>query len=114
MIVNKSVVYENNAYMPISEHEFHSKLYEITGNKTIMQFQKIIYPICSFVKDKFIDFFEPINKELNLNGTIVTHSDLLKYIKFRDKYGFRTALEMHFEPYYRFLDVNGLKKAKIG
>jgi GntR family transcriptional regulator, transcriptional repressor for pyruvate dehydrogenase complex len=112
-IVNKSVVYANNLYMPVSEHEFHSKLYQITGNKTIMQFQEIIYPVSLFVKDKFFDFFEPINKELNQNGTIVTHSDLLQYIKSRDKDGFRNALEMHFKPYYRFLKENELKKARI-
>jgi len=109
-IVNRSAVYPINMYTPISEHEFHSKLYEITGNKTIMQFQEIIYPVSLFVKDKFVEFFKPINKELKKNRTVVTHRDLLNYIKSRDKDGFRKAIEMHFEPYSRFLKMNGSKK----
>ena len=111
IIVNNSVVYENNLYTPVNEHEFHSKLYEITGNKIIMQFQEIIYPVSLFVKDKFFDFFEPINRELNKNGTIVNHKDLLNQIKTKDKDGLRKAIEMHFEPYHRFLMINGSKKA---
>jgi GntR family transcriptional regulator, transcriptional repressor for pyruvate dehydrogenase complex len=110
LIVNEGVVYENNLYLPISEHKFHSKLYEITGNKTIMQFQEIIYPVSLFVKDKFFDFLEPINKELKVKGTIVTHRDLLQYIKSRDKDGFREAVEMHFRPYYMILMRNRLIK----
>jgi GntR family transcriptional regulator, transcriptional repressor for pyruvate dehydrogenase complex len=106
IIVNNSVVYENNLYTPINEHEFHSKLYEITGNKIIMQFQEIIYPVSLFVKDKFFDFFEPINRELNKNGTIVNHKDLLNHIKSGDKDGLRKAVEMHFEPYHRFLLID--------
>ena len=63
-IVRKGVMYENNLYLPVSEHQFHSKLYEITGNHMIMQFQEIIYPVSVFVRNKFKVFFEPINKEL--------------------------------------------------
>lgn len=111
IIVHNSVVYENNVYLPVNEHEFHSKLYEITGNKTIMQFQEIIYPVSLFIKDRFISSFEPINKELHQKGRIVTHRDLLKYIKSRDKEGFRKALEMHFETYSRFLKESRLMKS---
>lgn len=102
-IVEKGAVYANNLYMPVSEHEFHSKLYELTGNRTIIQFQEIIYPVSVFVKDRFIDFFEPINKELTKAGKIITHKDLLKYLKNRDREGFRKAIEMHFEPYNRII-----------
>jgi GntR family transcriptional regulator, transcriptional repressor for pyruvate dehydrogenase complex len=109
-IVDNSVVYQNNMYMPVSEHKFHSKLYEITGNKTIIQFQEIIYPVSLFVKDKFVDFLEPINKELNQNREIVTHRDLLEFIKAMDRDGFRKALEMHFKPYYRILNEIVFKK----
>jgi GntR family transcriptional regulator, transcriptional repressor for pyruvate dehydrogenase complex len=110
MIVNNSVVYDNNLYLPVNEHEFHSKLYEITGNKTIMQFQQIIYPVSLFVKDKFVDFFEPTNKELIKNGKIVSHRDLLNHIKSGDRDGFRKAIEMHFDTYCQFLKINGSKK----
>ena len=108
-IVEKGVVYENNLYMPASERHFHSKLYEITGNKMIMQFQEIIYPVSLFVKNKFSDFFEPINIELKQNGQIVTHGDLLVFLQKRDKEGFREAMERHFLPYRRFVMSNERK-----
>ena len=105
-IVHRGVVYENNLYMPSSEHQFHSKLYEITGNDIIIQFQEIIYPVSLFVKSKFKDFFEPVNRELKQNGQIITHKDLFGFIRRRDKEGFREALEQHFTPYNRFIEFN--------
>ena len=112
-IVNKGIVYDNNMYMPASEHQFHSKLYEVTGNRTITQFQEIIYPVSLFVKNKFKDFFEPINKELKKKGLLVTHHDLLEYIKKRDREGYKKAIEQHFMTYTRFLKTNGqIKRAE--
>ena len=108
-IVEKSVVYENNLYTPVSERHFHSKLYEITGNKVIMQFQEIIYPVSLFVKSKFNDFFQPINKELESKGLIVSHRDLLKYLKVGDREGYSKAMGQHFIPYSRFLKKNHTK-----
>lgn len=107
-IVKKGVVYENNMYMPVSEHQFHSKLYEVTGNKMIMQFQEIIYPVSLFVKNKFKDFFEPINKELKKKGELVTHYELFTHIKNRDREAFRKAISKHFSMYSRFVRSNGL------
>ncbi|WP_080903230.1 FadR/GntR family transcriptional regulator [Parabacteroides sp. Marseille-P3160] len=102
-IVKVSVMFENNAYAPYSEFSFHTKLYEITGNKTITEFQKIVHPVMTFVKDKFKDFLEPINVELEKDGGIVTHEDLLHYIKTRDENGYRKALERHFLVYKIFM-----------
>jgi GntR family transcriptional regulator, transcriptional repressor for pyruvate dehydrogenase complex len=110
-IVNRGVVFANNEYTPVSEYEFHTKLYEITGNKTILEFQGIIYSVATFLKEKFKDFFEPINKELVQTGQVVTHKDLLECLKKRDKEGFQKAMEAHFAPYNRFLShkLNGQK-----
>lgn len=52
-IVNAGVALGNNEYANLSEYTFHSKLYEITGNKTIVQFQSIIHPVMNFVKNQF-------------------------------------------------------------
>ena len=49
-IVKMGIVFENNEYAPVSEFTFHAKLYEITGNKTISEFQDIIHPVMIFVK----------------------------------------------------------------
>lgn len=103
-IVKIGIVFENNEYAPVSEFTFHAKLYEITGNKTISEFQEIIHPVMVFVKDKFKDFLEPINIEMKETGQLVTHADLLNYLKVKDEIGYRRAIEQHFEVYRRFLN----------
>lgn len=92
-----------NLYHPESEREFHSKLYEITGNKSIMQFQEIIYPVSLFVRNKFKDFFEPINRELAQSEKLVAHKDLVDLIKKGDKDAFRKGMEKHFQTYGKFV-----------
>lgn len=113
-IVERGPANTLNLYKPESENEFHSKLYEITGNKSIMQFQQIIYPVTIFLRNKFKDYFEPVNRELTQSGKLVTHRDLLERIKDRDREGFRKAMERHFETYEQFLksrntDMMGVK-----
>ena len=71
-IVKIGTVVGNNEYAPVSEYTFHAKLYEITGNKTISEFQGIIHPIMDFVKSKFKGLLEPINIEMKKKGEIVT------------------------------------------
>jgi DNA-binding FadR family transcriptional regulator len=102
-IVRMGIAFENNEYSPISEFSFHAKLYEITGNKTISEFQHIIHPVMIFVKDKFKDFLEPINIKMKKKNKIVTHSDLLNFIQKKDEKGYRKAIEQHFEVYKIFM-----------
>lgn len=102
-IVRLGIIFENNEYAPISEFTFHAKLYQITGNKTILEFQEIIHPVMDFVKDKFKMLLAPINKELDKKGKLVTHVDLLDYIKKGDEVGYREALERHFLVYKIFM-----------
>ncbi len=89
----------NNEYSSVSEYSFHSKLYEITGNRTISEFQSVIRPVMEFVKCKFKDLLEPINIEIKEKGDLITHHDLLVLLKNRDEDGFRKALEKHFVVY---------------
>ena len=46
-----------------------------------------------FVKNKFKDLLEPINIEMKEQGQIVTHVDLLNFLKNRDELGYRKAIE---------------------
>ena len=62
----------NNEYSSISEYTFHSKLYEITGNRTISEFQSIIRPVMEFVKSKFKDLLAPINDEIKRETWLLT------------------------------------------
>ena len=102
-IVRIGIVFENNEYAPVSEFTFHAKLYEITGNKTISEFQEIIHPVMIFVKNKFKDLLEPINIEMKQKNQIVTHADLLDFLKKKDESGYKKAIEQHFEVYKRFI-----------
>lgn len=102
-IVKMGIAFENNEYAPISEFSFHARLYEITGNRTISEFQEIVHPVMIFVKDKFKDLLEPINIEMKKKKQIVTHADLLEYIKKNDEVGYRIALEKHFAVYKIFM-----------
>lgn len=104
MIVRRGESTGVNTYSTVSEYAFHSKLYEITGNRTISEFQSIIHPIMQFVKEKFKDYFAPISKELKEQGKIVTHKDLLDLIKQNDEEGFRQALEQHFAVYKIYME----------
>lgn len=103
-IVKMGIVFENNEYAPVSEFTFHAKLYEITDNKTISEFQEIIHPVMEFVKKKFKDLLQPINIEMKEKGQIVTHADLLGFLKKKDEAGYRRAIEFHFEVYKRFVN----------
>ena len=98
-IVQTGIVLGNNQYANYSEYAFHSKLYEITRNKTIAQFQSIIHPVIEFVKTDVRDVVDAINIELKVKGQIVTHADLLEYLKNRDEKGYQEAIEKHFYVY---------------
>ncbi|MDB8911016.1 FadR family transcriptional regulator, partial [Parabacteroides merdae] len=52
----------------------------------------------------FKDLLEPINIEMKEQGQIVTHVDLLNFLKNRNELGYRKAIEQHFEVYKRFLN----------
>lgn len=85
------------------ETEFHKKIYEITGNSFIVQFQKIIHPVFEFAKSNYESYFAPVNERLFRERKIVTHQNLFSYIKARDKEGYRNAIKLHLQPYMEFI-----------
>lgn len=103
-IVKMGNASENNEYSLVDEFAFHTKLYKITGNQIIAQFQEIIHPVLTFIKDKFSDYLKPINIEMEKKGLIVTHEDLLEYIKNGDEEGYKQAIKGHFEVYKIFMN----------
>lgn len=102
-IVEVGAAMEGNQYAPVSEFDFHAKLYEISGNKSIMEFQSLMHPVMNFVKDKYKDFFAPIAARLAQTGEAVSHEMLLSYIKNRDEEGYFAAIRRHFRPYTEYL-----------
>lgn len=109
-IVKIGVAFGNNQYAPVSEYNFHTKLYEITRNKTISEFQEIIRPVLNFVRDKYKILFEAIALDIEKEGKQVTHEQLLEYIKNGDEDGYKKAIEKHFLLYNIYLRNSKMNK----
>lgn len=102
-IVRIGQVTENNEYATVSEYEFHTKLYQIVGNKTIQEFQEIMHSVMEFIKDKFHTYFSDLATEIKKERPLVTHADLLFCLETGDKEAYRKALQGHFQVYRIFL-----------
>lgn len=95
----------DNKYAPVSEYRFHTKLYEITGNKTISEFQLIIHPLFDFIRDRYKDYFEPIARRMEEEKTSVSHEQLLECIRNNDEDGYYKAIRQHFKLYTDYMKV---------
>jgi GntR family transcriptional repressor for pyruvate dehydrogenase complex len=82
---------------------FHTKIYEISGNEFILQFNAIMHPVFEFSKQNYESFFKPINQKLLEENKIIGHADLLQFIKKGDKEGYQKAMRLHMQPYWEFL-----------
>lgn len=102
-IVSVGTAVGNNKYAPISEYQFHTKLYEITGNKAVKEFQTIIHPVMEFVKDRYKVYFEKIAARIEANGETVSHKMLLDYLRAGDREGYRQGILRHFKIYSDYL-----------
>lgn len=111
-IVRIGAVISNNEYAVSSESSFHAKLYSITGNDTIAEFQDIIHPILTYIKKQFRDELSQINRQLEAQGLTTSHQDLLDLLKNGDSAGYRVAIERHFEPYRILMRQLAEKKGK--
>lgn len=105
-IVKMESALEYNEYSAIGELNFHSKLYEITGNSTIMEFEQILYLIMEFAKEKFQEHLKPLNKELLKHGKLVSHAELFQLLAARDVEGYKQAIDRHLSVYKLFLRNN--------
>lgn len=105
IVAIEKVIEINNPLLE-DEIKFHSKIYKIAGNNFIYQFNKIIHPVVVFAKQNYENFFQPINKRLLEQGKIVTHQDLLNFIKDHDKTGYQNAIRGHLRPYKEFMNSN--------
>ncbi|MEG3660138.1 FadR/GntR family transcriptional regulator [Arenibacter palladensis] len=85
------------------EMQFHKKIYEIAGNDFILHFYELMQPVFLFAKHNYESYFEPINKKLQQNDELVTHSDLLQAIKDKDKNLYQDKIRRHLRPYWEFL-----------
>ena len=74
--------------------EFHSMLYDMSGNQTIHRFQKMLLPIFDYVDNGLIP------KEYKLNGEPVSHRQLLDELKTGTPEEFRKKMHRHLSVYF--------------
>ncbi|MGV8091112.1 MAG: FadR/GntR family transcriptional regulator [Mangrovibacterium sp.] len=98
-IVAKHVYQDDVKLKAENEIEFHSKLYRITGNQAIIDFQKIVLPLFNYVNLNLEDF-KPLNGRNKEKP--VKHEDLLIHLKNRDIKGYREAIYNHLKAYSEY------------
>lgn len=78
------------------EHEiaFHGKLYEITGNKTLKKFQKLLLPIFDYVHNSGLLKKQPMLRKF------VSHKGLVDILENGSPELFRNAMRNHLENHF--------------
>ncbi|GJM29634.1 MAG: GntR family transcriptional regulator [Cyclobacteriaceae bacterium] len=77
------------------EVDFHGKLYQMSGNRTLQRFQNLLLPAFEYVHDH--GFFD---KDYIYSKKNVSHRDLFETIKTGSPEAFREAMRQHLEPHY--------------
>jgi DNA-binding FadR family transcriptional regulator len=73
---------------------FHGKLYEITQNRTLKNFQKILLPVFNYSYDSGL-INKPISKK-----KYVSHKDLVDVLKSANASKFRKAMRKHLDNHF--------------
>lgn len=107
VIVAKQIYQEDMKLKVEHEIEFHSKLYIITDNQAIIDFQQMVIPLFNFVNQNFEDF-KIFNKENKKKDQLIKHEDLLKFLKNKDTEGYRRGITAHLKAYSQYS-----KEAKV-
>jgi GntR family transcriptional regulator, transcriptional repressor for pyruvate dehydrogenase complex len=107
VIVAKQIYQEDMKLKVEHEIEFHSKLYKITDNQAIIDFQQMVIPLFNFVNQNFEDF-KIFNQENKKKDQLIKHEDLLKFLKDKDTEGYRRAITAHLRAYSQYS-----KQAKV-
>lgn len=101
-IVLKQEIQAKNQLSVESDHTFHARLYEISGNITLLKFQEILYPLFIFIKENYQAYISSYNERL-AECDLVTHAMLLGKIKEKDASAFRDLMKKHLNLYIRLI-----------
>jgi len=85
-----------------NEIKFHTRVYQIVNNTLLLSFQNVVIPIFNYTSNNFSDY-KKFSEELKSENRMVTHKDLLVYLKNRDEDGYKKAIEMHLLPYLNYV-----------
>lgn len=76
------------------EIDFHGRLYEITGNNNMKQFQKLLLPVFDYVHNSGLLKTQPLLE------TFVSHKGLVNVLETGDPETFRNAMRNHLENHF--------------
>ncbi|KGE13935.1 regulatory protein GntR [Sphingobacterium deserti] len=96
-IVSKSTNINKTSFKVKNEIAFHGKLYEMTGNHTIMRFQTLLMPIFEYV------VAEEEKQGAAYSISRITHIDLLEILKNGSAGQFKEAMRAHLSPHFERL-----------
>jgi len=77
--------------------QFHSYLYEITGNQSLIRLKQMLLPLFNYI----VELKDHSGKLVTPSS--VSHADLVAILRTKDNTAFREAMKAHFEPHYRLI-----------
>ncbi len=85
---------EKNNFSLKHEIDFHGKLYEISGNTTLLRFQSLLLPVFEWVHENHY------NGHYDYKEGFVTHRGLLEILKKGTPAEFRDGMRKHLAPHF--------------
>ncbi|HEX7757285.1 MAG TPA: GntR family transcriptional regulator [Niabella sp.] len=86
--------------------EFHSMLYQLSGNETIMRFQKMLQPIFDHVYAKLSESSDAYSKNTIEEKDPVTHQDLVNTLQHGTLETFRSQMRKHLMVYFKKVNTD--------
>ena len=108
-IVNRERVLRDNQVTVEEESKFHFKLYEMTGNNTIIQLNQIFAPAFTYIREHFSEILDDYRKTSKTRKR-PSHKDLVHILKTGTAEEFQAAMRKHLELYFHLLDKEYLKE----
>lgn len=97
IVLRESYDMEKTLFQIEEEVAFHGKLYKISGNKMLMDFQELLLPIFQYVHDSGL-----LNKNRSPKE-FVSHQQLVALLKGGDVMAFKDGIRKHLDNHYYHL-----------
>lgn len=81
------------------EIEFHSFLYQLSGNDTLMRFQSMLLPVFLYMMEQEAKYFK------NPEKGKISHFDLVETLRTGSAQQFRENMREHLSPHYKKLTI---------
>jgi DNA-binding FadR family transcriptional regulator len=103
-ILSKEVMTKDGVVPIPNEQDFHSRIFDIAGNKTLSKLHSALFPLYRFAHDN-IEEFNEFNLFIKANNLKSTHKDLLEALKSRDQEQYKKCLNNHLLAYEKYVEA---------